>query len=260
MGPLITVSNPFGSEEMAAGYATSRPPVHARVIERAARTLNRVAWARRTLDVGCGSGVSTAALREHAAACIAIDPAESMLRWGRITAPWAAFAAGAAEAIPLCNASVECITAAGSLNYADLDRFFPEARRVLVPEGVLLVYDFGPGMTFRSEPGLEDWFRRFSARYPPPPNEGRDLDPDILRQSNSGFRVVREETFEIAIRLTPRFYLDYMLTETNVASAVRAGVPLPEIRGWCVETLAPVWRGEDKEVMFRGYWVCLVPH
>jgi hypothetical protein len=50
-----------------------------------------------------------------------------------------------------------------------------------------------------------------------------------------------------------------MLTETNVASAMRAGVPPSEIRDWCAETLATVWRGEDKEVLFRGYWVCLIP-
>src|SRR5689334_8589431 len=99
---------------MARGYATSRPPVHARVIERAAQTMTRGQAAGRALDVGCGSGVSTAALRQYAHACVAIDPAESMLRWGRITAPWAAFVAGAAEAIPVCNGSVECITAAGS--------------------------------------------------------------------------------------------------------------------------------------------------
>jgi ubiquinone/menaquinone biosynthesis C-methylase UbiE len=253
------VGNPFGSEEMAAGYATSRPPVHAHVIEHAARTMNLGRVAGRTLDVGCGSGISTAALRPHAAGCIGIDPAESMLRWGRITAPCAAFAVGTAEAIPLRNGSVECITAAGSLNYADLDLFFPEARRVLAPDGVLLVYDFGPGMAFRGERGLEDWFQQFSARYPPPYNEGRYLDPDVLKQFDSGFRVIGEETFEIGIRLTAGFYLDYMLTETNVASAIRAGVPQSEIRDWCAETLAAVWRGEDKEVLFRGYWVCLIP-
>ena len=33
--------------------------------------------------------------------------------------------------LPLADASVDLITAAGALNYADLDLFFPEAARVL---------------------------------------------------------------------------------------------------------------------------------
>jgi ubiquinone/menaquinone biosynthesis C-methylase UbiE len=42
-----------------------------------------------------------------------------------------------AEAIPLHDRSVDLISAAGSLNYANLDLFFPEAARVLVPGGRL---------------------------------------------------------------------------------------------------------------------------
>jgi hypothetical protein len=37
---------------------------------------------------------------------------------------------------------------------------------------------------------------------------------------------------EIGIDLTPDFYLDYIMTETNVAAAVRGGVRYAEIRSW----------------------------
>ena len=63
--------------------------------------------------------------------------------------------------------------------------------------------------------------------------------------------------FEIGITLTPEFYLDYVMTETNVAAAVRSGVPQSEIRSWCAETLAPVWKGAEREVLFRGYFACM---
>jgi predicted TPR repeat methyltransferase len=39
-------------------------------------------------------------------------------------------------------ASLDLIAAAGSLNYVALDRFFPEAARILAPNGLLLAYDF----------------------------------------------------------------------------------------------------------------------
>lgn len=252
------MANPFGSDEMASGYATARPAVHPRVIEQVVSQLGRREPFSRALDVGCGTGLSTRALGRFANQCIGVDPAEAMLKWASTTAPAAHFAVGRAEAIPVCDRVFDLITAAGSLNYADLDLFFPEASRVLMPGGVLVVYDFSPGRRFRNAPGLDEWFSSFVTRYPPPPDEARALDPEILADLDSGFRV-QGHRFEIGLTLTPGFYLDYMMTETNVAAAVRSGAPRSEIRRWCAGTLARVWSGEDREVMFEGYFACLTP-
>ena len=73
------------------------------------------------------------------------------------------FAAGVAEAIPLGDRSVDLITAAGSLNYVDLDVLLPEAARVLMPDGVLVVYDFSAGRSFRPQPRWTRGSRVFSA-------------------------------------------------------------------------------------------------
>ncbi|HXK04156.1 MAG TPA: class I SAM-dependent methyltransferase [Verrucomicrobiae bacterium] len=251
------MTNPFGTPEMAAGYASSRPPVHPRVIEIVYRRLGRTEPFAVALDVGCGAGVSTAALHGFARRAVGLEPMESMLRFAAKTAPFAAFLAGTAEAIPLQDSSADVVTAAGSLNYVDLDRFFPEALRVLKPNGVLVVYDFSPGRSFRGAPGLDEWFSGFFERYPPPRNQARQLSPAILAQAGTGFRLCEHEAFEIGIVLTPAFYLDYILTETNVADAVRNGMPYGEIRAWCSETLAPVFDRREREVLFRGYFACL---
>lgn len=243
---------------MALGYATSRPPVHPRVIELARSSLGHFQFVPRALDVGCGAGLSTKALGAIAKECIGIEPADAMLKWSATVAPQAAFAAGTAEAIPICNRSMDLITAAGSLNYVDLDLFFPEACRVLKPAGTLIVYDFLPGRSFRHTSSLDQWFTSFMKRYPPPMNEGQILSPEILVQFDSGFRMQNYQYFEIGIPLTPRFYLDYMLTETNVAAALRHGAPLEEIRAWCKETLEPIWNGREQEVLFHGYFICMV--
>ena len=155
------------------------------------------------------------------------------------------------------DCSVDVVTAAGSLNYVDLERFFPEALRVLKTSGVLVVYDFSPGRSFRDAPGLDEWFSEFFKRYPPPRNQARALSPAILAESATGFRLCEHEEFEIGIVLTPAFYLDYILTETNVADAVRNGMPYGEIRAWCSETLTPVFNRREREVLFPGYFACL---
>lgn len=250
--------NPFGTEDMAAGYATSRPAIHPRVVEQIYGQLGRTGPFQRALDVGCGAGVSTRALLGFARSCIGLEPNEAMLKWASKIAPSAGFVVGTAEEIPLCDRSVDLITAAGSLNYAKLDLFFREAARVLMPDGALAVYDFSPGRSFRDETSLDEWFSSFHGRYPQPRHEARKLSPEILAESSPGFRVQSHRQFEIGITLTPTFYVDYMMTETNVAAAVRSGVPYSEIKSWCTETVAPVWNGPEREVLFRGYFACMI--
>ena len=46
----------------------------------------------------------------------------------------------------------------------------------------------------------------------------------------------------------------YMLTETRVAAAIRAGTPRDAIAEWCTETLAGGVAGRPREVVFRGVY------
>lgn len=247
-----SVNNPFSSPALAVGYANARPPVHERILEQA-----RLAPAEYGLDIGCGAGVSTRALARFARRCIGMEPAAEMLQWHAAVAPGAEFLAAAAEAMPLASRSIDLMTAAGSLNYVDLDRFFPEVRRVLKPAGRLLVYDFSPGQRFSEQDDeLTDWFRQFQKRYPPAPGEARELNPKILAEWPSGLRWHSGDRIETALPLTPGFYLDYMMTETNVAAALRRGVMHGEIKSWCRGTLATVWPGGPRAVTFRGYYAC----
>ena len=48
----------YGSERLAAAYASDRPPVHQHML-RSARLARQ---ADQALDIGCGAGLSTAAL------------------------------------------------------------------------------------------------------------------------------------------------------------------------------------------------------
>ena len=182
-----------------------------------------------------------------------------MLEFAARVAPGAEFVVGAAEALPVGDPPSISIAAAGSLNYVDLTRFFAEASRVLTADGVLLVYDFSAGKSFRDGPALDAWFARFFERYPPPALEARELESRDPGARGRAIPPGRARGFRNRISLTPQFYLDYVLTETNVSAAVREEKNLAGIRKWCAETLAPVWRGEVREVLFRGYFACLRP-
>lgn len=238
---------------MGAGYANARPPVHPRVIERVLAHLGASRKISRALDIGCGAGLSARPLVPAADLCIAFDPAEAMVKWGSTVAPGAEFMAAQAEALPLRSGTIDLMTAAGSLNYTDLDRFFPEARRVLTATGTLVVYDFSQGRSFRGSGDLDAWFDRFLARYPAPPDPINHLDPETLARVANGLRLSAQERFEIGLAVTPQFYADYIMTETNISYAVAHGAKETDIRGWCETTLAPVFAGKERDVLFRGY-------
>ena len=251
------MANPFETTTMNSGYARNRPPLHGVIVRRAAALLSASGKYRRALDIGCGAGLSTAPLSAVAEQVIGIEPAESMLRWVSEIAPGARFIAARSEDLPLRAGCCDLITAAGSLNYVDLDMFFPEAARVLAADGVLVVYDFSQGRSFPDSSALDEWFEEFIRRYPPPPAEARELSPGILSRFDSGFQVVRDEVFEIPQLLTPEFYVEYALTETNVAFAIRNGHTPDSIRAWLVSTLLSAFGGRARDVLFRGYIACL---
>ncbi|MDQ2696375.1 MAG: malonyl-ACP O-methyltransferase BioC [Pseudomonadota bacterium] len=102
------------------------------------------------VDVGCGTGVATAALlkRYRRARVIGLDIAPAMLPIARRRAPWLRTlhcVCADAEALPLADASCDMIFSNLTLQWcADLDRVFRECRRALKPGGLLLFSTLGP--------------------------------------------------------------------------------------------------------------------
>lgn len=250
------MTSSFASEEMAAGYARHRPPVHSRVFDLLEARLGAL-QVHRALDLGCGAGLSTRVLQGRASQLIGLDPSPSMVHWAKMILPEVDFLASTAEAIPLSPQIVDLVTAAGSLNYSEPEGFFSETARVLTSKGRLIIYDFAPGRSFRNASGLERWFEEFSSRYPWPSGDGREVDPEALGTASDKFGLDLAERFRIPIAMTREGYVDYMMTETNVARAIGRGVPAQEIRDWCGETLESIWNKGPREILFDGYFAQL---
>ena len=152
----------YDSDLMASAYAFDRPSVHGQIL-RSAR------WSREAesaLDVGCGAGLSTAVLAPWARRVVGLEPVPAMLAHRRAVAPRASFIIGQAERLPFAARSFDLVTAAGSLNYADLPAALAEVARVLTPDGVFLLYDFSTGRRSASSGALAPWFAVFEQRFP----------------------------------------------------------------------------------------------
>jgi ubiquinone/menaquinone biosynthesis C-methylase UbiE len=238
----------YDSKRLAAAYAFGRPPIHERIL-RSAR-LDR--QADRALDVGCGAGLSTAALAPLARQVVGLEPVSAMLAHRRTVAPRAAFAIGQAERLPFPAASFDLVAAAGSLNYADLSLALPEVARVLRRDGTFLAYDFSVGgRSARGE--LAGWFTSFERRFPWPPG-WQPVDPRGLPLAGYGLRLLDCTDIEIPQRMTRDTYLRYMLGETNVEHAIARGAcTAAAASDWCQESLRPVFAAGDVTVVVAGY-------
>jgi SAM-dependent methyltransferase len=241
------------SRRLAYGYAFQRPPVHPRVLALVAQDLGITRPVGRALDIGCGAGLSTAALAALARVTVGLDPAADMLAHRRQVAPHGQFVVASAEAPPFTAGAFDLVTAAGSLNYVDLPRFLPEASRLLAADGTLVVYDFSSGRRLADDPALERWFASLEDRYPFPP--GYRFDLAGLNDDRAGLRIDRRRDFVISLPLTAATYLEYVLTEANVEQAIAAGARAEEIGEWCRAGLVPIFGARARNVQFEGYVV-----
>lgn len=239
----------YESERLAAAYARDRPPIHERIL-RSAR-LDR--QAERALDVGCGAGLSTAALTPLARQVVGLEPVSNMLMHRQTVAPQARFVIGQAERLPFESGSFDLVSAAGSLNYADLASALPEIARVLTPDGTFLLYDFSTGRRSVSGDELAGWFASFEQRFPWPPG-WEPIDVRELPLAGYGLRLLDYTDIEVELPMAFDAYLRYMLSEVNVDDAITRGDHgAEEARAWCRETLQPVFADGDVTVVIPGY-------
>jgi SAM-dependent methyltransferase len=244
----------YDSERLAAAYASDRPPVHQQIL-RSARLARQ---ADQALDVGCGAGLSTAALAPLARQVTGLEPISAMLAHRRAVAPHARFVIGQAERLPFVTGSFDLVTAAGSLNYADLPSALAEIARVLTRDGTFLLYDFSTGRRSVSGDDLAGWFALFEQRFPWPPG-WQPLDVRELPLVAYGLRLLDYADVETRLPMTFDAYLRYMLSETNVDNAIARGAcTAEEARDWCQETLKAVFADGEMTVVIPGHIATLV--
>jgi SAM-dependent methyltransferase len=239
----------YDSERLAAGYAFDRPPIHEQIL-RSARLARQ---AHQALDVGCGAGLSTAALASLAERAIGLEPIPAMLAHRRTVAPHARFVIGQAERLPFATGSFDLVTAAGSLNYTDLPSALAEIARVLTRDGTFLLYDFSVGRHSVSGDELAGWFASFEQRFPWPPG-WQPFDVRELPLVTYGLRLLDYTDAETRLSMTFDAYLRYMLSEVNVDNAIARGAySAEEARDWCGKTLKTVFADGELTVVIPGY-------
>lgn len=251
MDPLTTHAL-FQHGRVAAGYASARPFLHPEVFARVRELIQppgHLLWA---LDVGCGTGMSSVALRGLSQHVVGVDASLEMLRLAR-RADDVHYLASSAEALPFRSRRFDLIAACGSIDWVDRARFMPRAADLLVKGGSLVPLDFGDLGRSAEVPTLERWYQDvFHKAYPRPP--ARDPMLTSAEAASHGFSAPVTAPFASAWAFTSAQYADFLMTESKVTAAVEyGGQAADRVRAWLMAELAPRFGGGPREVAFGGY-------
>jgi SAM-dependent methyltransferase len=135
MMPLVPV-HPFAARGFrdAEAYERGRPGYPPEALAWLAERL-RLGPGATVADVGAGTGKLTRQLLATGARVLAVEPMKEMRRVLSEAVPDAEVLAGAAESIPLADASVDAVTAGQAAHWFSPDEAAAEIARVLRPGG-----------------------------------------------------------------------------------------------------------------------------
>jgi len=171
-------------------------------------------------EAGVGSGQATLGLASHFAHVVATDLSDEMI--DRAPAhPRVAYGVGFAEVSGLPDQSVDLVAVAQALHWFDLDRFYPEVRRVLVPGGLFAAWSYG--VLHLQGPEVNRVFQSFYqftvAPYWPP--ERRHVE-DGYRSIPFPFDELTVPPFQMVVRWPLADLLGYCRSWSAVARYRRA--------------------------------------
>jgi len=196
------------------------------------------------LDCGCGNGQASLALAEHFAAVLAIDPGAEQVRHATAH-PRVTYRVAPAEATGAAGGSVDLVVAAQALHWFDLDRFWPEVRRVARPGAVVAAFTYGLLTVDAPVDAVVGrlYVETLRGFWPP---ERAHVD-DGYRSLPFPFEPIAPPPFAISERWGVDRLLGYLATWSGVTSRDKAtgGDVLAEV----APALRRAWGGEAEKVI-----------
>lgn len=234
--------NPFSFKSAAARYPVGRPYFHPLVTARIRAFLSLTKPVERVVDVGCGTGLSSVALKEIAREVVGLDRSLEMLALAERSERVRYVIADALK-LPFGDSEFDLITLSSAFHWLEREKFLREAGRVLRPGGWLVVYD-----NYFSALRDTAAYQVYRAKFPPP--RRADLIFAAEDSGNEGFHLAGHEWYQNTISFSLEGLIDYLVSQSNVIAAVEGGgEDISRVRLWLAENFKPLF-GELKEMDF----------
>lgn len=187
------------------------------------------------VDIGCGTGLSTAGWAGYATTIIGVEPSKSMLSIAqKRTADNASirYVNAFSDQTGLPDGSAEVVTCSQSFHWMDPDKTIPEIARILKADGVFAAFDcdWSPVCQWEAEQAYEKLFsvlHRMHQENTKTKNRYMHWDKskhlENLKKSGK-FRYVREVLFSQITETDADRFLDLALSQGDLQSLLEAGV------------------------------------
>jgi ubiquinone/menaquinone biosynthesis C-methylase UbiE len=241
--------NFFAYPTAAKRYAKGRPFFHPLAIRKIQAVCCENGRIDRALDVDCGTGQSTLALLEVAKEIVGLDSSAEMLSRA-IQHERIRYIEGQAEQMPFVDAEFGLMTVGLAFHWFDQRKFLLEAQRLLRPEGWLIIYNDVFTGHMNGNDDFKKWFREeYLARHPSPPRHNQPLTE--IGTSEYGLAAYNFEQFIHETEFSTEQLVSYLVTQTNVISAVETGIEdLRSVINWLSNSVRPLISEEKKCFLF----------
>lgn len=212
-----------GFEAAVERYERGRPGYPEDAVRYLLRELE-IGRGRDVLEIGAGTGKFTELLLPSGARVVAVEPVAAMRAALARNCPTVRVLDGAAEDLPVDDASADAVVAAQAFHWFDGDLALPEIRRVLRPGGRL-------GLIWNARDEASDWserltriFDRLAGEADPRYGSGRWR---VAFERVDGFGPLHHQVAYHVHEVSREGFLDRVLSVSYVASApehVRAAV------------------------------------
>jgi len=242
----------FDSQRIAEGYAR-RPWLHKEVIEQIKKDCD-IKQLKNGLDVGCGAGLSTKALRILCEHVTGTDISSEMITVCKKIYKDSSYTFYVSKAeenkIPLMPYDI--ITAAGVVNWVNKDLFLNNAEKILSNNGLIVVYDFW--ITDRMDNIFEytEWFQNKYLKMFPKPNRKECVwEQNDLTEA---FKMENSITYDLKHEFSLDEFIDFMMNQSNVNEKIeRRVLSVEEVRSWMISSLQSIFNGKKRTLLFEGY-------
>ena len=132
----------FWTSDHTALYAKYRPKSPPIIAQKTLNFMKDMGTSFECLvDVGCGSGQSTEIFAGYFKKVVGLDISPNQIWWARKGNKFnnIDFQVGSCDNIPVPDKSVDLVTCAHAAHWFDLDEFFKECKRILKPNGCLML-------------------------------------------------------------------------------------------------------------------------
>jgi len=251
--------NYFNSDEVAKRYLEARPRYHDIVVRRIKRHLKMKQKISLTLDVACGTGLSTIPLTEISKWVVGLDASQAMLN-NALQNDCVIYRKLEAEKLDFPEDSIELITAASGVHWMDTTTFLKRSNELLTPTGCLAIYDnyFLGNLQGDENADFKQWFsQKYLKQFASPARNKFNFTPDVL--GDLGFTIFKNDQFENNIRWSKHQLKRYLATQSNVIAKVsEEKYTFAEVEEWLDDELSVFFEAKRTQTFVFSNWLLLL--